>query len=59
MTGRNTLIAGFYREWSQNGKDLDEDQLKHMDSFTKQIEKATEKTKQVLILGDANLCALK
>ena len=59
MTGKNTLIAGFYREWSQNGRDSIEDQIKSMDIFTKQIDKASEKTQHVLILGDVNLCSTK
>ena len=52
--GKTTLIAGFYREWSQNGKDSEDDQI-----FVKQIEAGSNITNRVLILGDANLCTLK
>ena len=37
----------------------DEDQVKRMEIFTKQIDTASEKLEQVLILGEANLCYLK
>ena len=54
-----TVIGGFYREWSREGKDTIPDQLKRMDILTNQFDKANVITKNVIILGDANLCSRK
>ena len=59
ITGKNTLIAGFYREWSQNGNDSEDQQVKRMETFTQQISKASDFAKRIIILGDANLCTAK
>ena len=57
--GKNVLICGFYREWSSEGIRSAEAQRKSVSLFTKQIELASKENKSVIILGDANLCALK
>ena len=57
--GKNILCGGFYREWAPNGDKTIEAQVKAMQTFTKQIESASTGGKSVIILGDANLCALR
>ena len=56
-----TLIAGFYRVWTHNGVKTTECQLTKIKLFNNQIEKAFEQKNRMnmLILGDANLCAKK
>ena len=54
-----TVIGGFYKEWSREGKDTIPDQVKRMDILTNQFDKATAISKNVIILGDANLCSRK
>ena len=56
---KQTLISGFYREWSHNGSNSEESQLLGLDIFTLQIESATKQNKNVILMGDANLCSLK
>ena len=56
---KSTLIAGFYREWTRNGENSEKSQIERMENFAAQIEKASEKSCQIVILGDANLCSLK
>ena len=57
--GKNVLCGGFYREWSPSGDRSIEAQVNAMQVFTKQIENATTERKNVIILGDANLCSLR
>ena len=60
LPGETKKVAGgFYREWSHDGKGTDADQVKRMETFVGQIDKATAISKHVIILGDSNLCALK
>ena len=56
---KNVLICGFYREWSTDGIRSAEAQKKSINLFTDQIEKASKENKSIIILGDANLCALR
>ena len=53
------LIGGFYRVWTHEGKNGIKDQEERMDQFVKQITAASKLTKQVIILGDANLYTKK
>ena len=48
-------IGGFYRVWSHNGENSEASQLARINKFASQIEYATSKFKDVLIMGDANL----
>ena len=50
-------IGGFYRVWSHNGENSELSQIIRINMFTRQIELAAAKYKDVLILGDANLDA--
>ena len=56
---KNTLIAGFYRQWSSETCNKAEAELQGMDIFTDQIELAFKEAKNTIIMGDANLCANK
>ena len=56
---KNMLMGGFYREWSPGGEKSIEAQLKAMRVFTNQIEQAALENKNIVILGDANLCSIK
>ena len=53
------LIAGFYREWNHKGCKSEASQVKCMEEFSNQIERAAELGKSCIILGDANLNALR
>ena len=55
--GVNSICGGFYREWTPNGKNTIEAQVGAMEVFTDQIERAASETKNLVILGDANLCS--
>ena len=53
---KSTIIAGFYREWSHNGvKSTIPFQTEQMKEFSHQIEKATSRKQDVIIMGDANI----
>ena len=54
-----TLISGFYRQWSCNGKLTELKQIKQIKVFVNQIEQAARITDKIIITGDANLCANK
>ena len=54
---KKTLIGGFYREWSRGGKDSIPDQVESIAILTSQFDKASTVTKQVIVLGDANICS--
>ena len=56
---RKTAICGFYREWTHEGTKSVEEQVKNMELFNNQIEKASAKYNNLIILGDANLCSTK
>ena len=57
-TGTNTICGGFYREWAPLGgiRNIDA-QIEAIEIFTDQIERAAAEKKQLIILGDANLCS--
>ena len=57
-TGANTICGGFYREWAPLGgiRNIDA-QIEAIEIFTDQIERAAAEKKQLIILGDANLCS--
>ena len=54
--GKNVICGGFYREWAPGGDSSVLAQVKAMQIFTSQIERAVAENKSVIILGDANLC---
>ena len=54
-----TLVAGYFIEWTWNGDNSEKAQMERMDNFAAQIEKANEKSCNIVILGDANLCSEK
>ena len=56
-TKKGTLVAGFYRQWTHKNLTKKEAQKVGMNSFTNQIEKASEERKRMIIMGDANLCS--
>ena len=56
---KNLLICGFYREWSHEGLKSNAIQLEAIKIFCGQIEKASKENKNIIIQGDANLCADK
>ena len=56
---KNMIIGGFYREWSPGGVKSIEAQVEAMRVFTNQIEQAAAENKNIIILGDANLCSIK
>ena len=52
-------MCGFYREWTIEGTKSLKSQLAAMKIMTKQIEVASKENKQMIIMGDANLCTRK
>ena len=54
-----SLIAGFYRQWSVNGKLSVPAQIEQINEFGKQIDTASSISEKIIITGDANLCADK
>ena len=52
---KNTLIGGFYREWSQVGTTTDKEQCELLETFSEQMTRANAEGKNVIVLGDANL----
>ena len=54
---KNVLICGFYREWTHEGQKTCAIQLEAIKTFCGQIEKAAKENKNMVILGDTNLCA--
>ena len=57
--GKTTTTCSFYREWSHLGKKLEKSQVQRIKIFTNQIEEAAKNRKNIIIIGDANLCANK
>ena len=51
------MIAGFYRVWTHDGEKVN--QLERMKVFNDEIDSAVEHNHNMIILGDANLCADK
>ena len=52
-------IAGFYRVWTQDSVKNTGCQMAAIKVFTSQLEIASENQNNVIIMGDANLCAEK
>jgi hypothetical protein len=58
---KNILICGFYREWTRTstGSRTDREQIENLQVLTEQMTRAKEESKEVLMMGDANLDSLK
>ena len=52
-------MAGFYRQWSNEDGSKDEAEVKGMNIFTEQLETASKEEKNMIVMGDANLCSNK
>ena len=57
--GKNIIIGGFYREWSIDGTVSSTNQTTAIKIFTSQMEAASRENKSIIVLGDANICAIK
>ena len=57
--GKNILCGGFYREWAPKGLNTIDAQVRAIQVFTRQLELASQESKSVVVMGDANLCSLK
>ena len=53
---KNVLVCGLYREWSSDGLLNMEDQLNTIKILTSQIEAADLEKKNIVVLGDVNIC---
>ena len=51
----NTIIGGFYREWTVKGDTTEISQMARIQHLSNQIEMAASRNKSVIILGDANI----
>ena len=56
---KNVLICGLYREWTKNGDVTQEKQLQSIQILTAQLEAAANEEKEIIVLGDINLCSNK
>ena len=56
---KNLLVCGFYREWTRNGNNTENEQSLRLKIIIDQMERATRENKSTIMLGDANLCAHK
>ena len=56
---KSTLLAGFYRVWTQEGDKTHGEQLARIKVFNEQIDKASDSKSNIIIMGDANLCSDK
>ena len=54
-----SLVGGFYRQWSSDGKLTVPEQAKQMELFCNQINRAALSYCKIVITGDANLCSEK
>ena len=54
-SGNDMIIGGFYREWAQKGISDESAQIERIKILSNQIEYASNKYKNIMILGDANL----
>ena len=54
-----SLIGGFYRQWSSDGKLSVPEQITQIEEFVTQINEAASPNGSLIVLGDANLCASK
>ena len=56
---KNTLMAGFYRQWSNEDGSKEEAEENGMNIFSEQLDKAYKEEKNLIVMGDANLCSNK
>ena len=56
---KNTLVFGFYREWTRIGFISDHEQCEILETLTAQMNAANSEGKLVIMLGDANMDGLK
>ena len=56
---KNTLIGGFYREWTQSGTISENEQCELLETLTDQMTRANMEQKNVIMIGDANLDSSK
>ena len=56
---KGLLVCGFYREWTRNGIKSEEEQLRNLETLKGQMERATEERKEIIMMGDGNICANK
>ena len=56
---KNTIIGGFYRQWTSETCTKNEAEEQGIAILIAQIEKASSENKTILMLGDANLCSNK
>ena len=56
---KSLLIAGFYRQWSHEYLSKAEAEQNGVTIITNQIEAASNEKKDLLIVGDVNLCSKK
>ena len=54
-----SLLGGFYRQWSSDGKLSVPQQIAQMEEFVNQINEAASPNCNLIVLGDANLCTTK
>ena len=54
-----SIIGGFYRQWSLEGKLSIPEQVGQMEEFVTQINQAATPNASLIVMGDANLCASK
>ena len=54
-----SLIGGFYRQWSSDGKLSVPKQVEQIEEFCNQINSAASPNGKMIITGDANLCSEK
>jgi hypothetical protein len=52
---KNTIIGGFYREWTQVGTTTERGQLEMLEILTEQITRANAEGKNVIMMRNANL----
>ena len=55
----STIIGGFYRQWSSSGVRSRGTQIEEIETFCNQIDKIATTNSNLIITGDANLCAEK
>ena len=56
---KGALVCGFYREWTREGDNTQERQIRDTRILSSQIERATKEDKHLVVMGDANLCSKK
>ena len=56
---KQCLIAGFYRQWTHENLTKEEAQQNGIEILMEQFESASIEKKEMIIMGDANLCSAK